>query len=154
MVEGSKKDARYFQNYAKIYLRDKDFDKAAKSYEHAGDYWDKKGEIRNAIKDYEDALRYAPTKEDQKRIKEKMEELHFERGKILGRLGQIKKGLEDKLFVFITSISLLFLSLFFSLFSLTGNSISILSQEDFRWIGLCLFVCGLILSFFYLKKRK
>jgi tetratricopeptide (TPR) repeat protein len=169
MVENShKKDADYFEKYARIYLRDKDYHKVTKAYENAGDYWEKKGEIRNALKDYEDALRYVQTKEDKDRIHTKIGDLHFERGKILGRLGQIKHDienkkplrkphrglLEDKLFVLITSISLLSFSLFFSLFSLTGNTISILSQEDFRWMGLCLFLCGLILSFFYLRGRK
>ncbi len=169
MVEEShKKDADYFEKYARIYLREKNYGKAAKSYESAGDYWEKKGEIRNAIKDYEDALRHALEREDQDRIKGKMEELHFERGKILSRLGQIKHDienkkprsrshhnlLEDKLFIFISSITILSFALFFSLFSLTGNAIGMLTKNDFKWIGVCFFLCGLVFAFFYLKRRK
>jgi len=126
----------------------------AHSYKTAADYREKAGDFGKAIKDYEEALRYAHSDPMKKEISTKLKELRLESAKVLGRLHAIRGKLEDRIFVFISAIVILSASLFFSLFSLTGNSIAILNNEDFSWIGLCFFLCGLVFAFFYFKKNK
>ncbi|MDD5012151.1 MAG: hypothetical protein PHQ66_00685 [Candidatus Nanoarchaeia archaeon] len=162
MTEDSKKTADIYEKYAQLFLKEKNYPKATNAYENAGDYWEKKGEIRNAIKDYEDALRYVSNKEDQTRIKNKMEKLHFERVKILGRLEQMKqdivtkkprKGLRDKLYSSLSIASLAFALIFISL-NLTGNAVGGITLNDSRWISICFFLCGLSFAFLYLKNKN
>lgn len=151
----------------------------AKLYEAAGDEWvkqysqmtkpylekstkhlllplnirDLKNVLQYAVTDYKTAIKKAPIEES--RINKKINSIDKLINNSLSQL-EVKKTrlLEDKLFIFITSIVILSASLFFSLYSLTGNAISILHQEDFRWMGLCFFLCGLVFAFFYLKGRK
>jgi hypothetical protein len=54
----------------------------------------------------------------------------------------------------ILSIASLLIALSFVSLSLTGNVIAGLEQNNSRWIGLCFFVCGLIFSFLYLRKKR
>lgn len=63
------------------------------------------------------------------------------------------KGLENKIFLAITSIVFLISALFFISFDFTGYAIFDIMETDYQWISLCLFVCGLICAFVYLKKK-
>ncbi len=63
-----------------------------------------------------------------------------------------KKDLSKKL-LSVTAIVTLVSALFFVSSNFTGNVILGLTENNSRWIGLCLFACGLICAFFYFKKK-
>ncbi len=54
----------------------------------------------------------------------------------------------------IISIITLFGALVFSAFNLTGYAVSGITSDNFRIIGMCLFICGLVFAFIYLKGRN
>ena len=126
--------------------RDKDgppHERVSKLYKIAGDAWVKAGNNGKAIHDYKFAMKNAYNKMYANKIKDKIQ-----------GLSPLKKGIE-KSFVFATlAIICLVGALFCVSFNLTGYSIGELTQENFRWVGVCLFACGLIFSFFYFKNKK
>jgi len=64
------------------------------------------------------------------------------------------KGLERKFGLAMISMASLLSALFFVSFSLTGYAVLGIAENNSRWIGLCLFACGLISAFFYFKNKK
>ncbi|OGJ13006.1 hypothetical protein A3K82_01165 [Candidatus Pacearchaeota archaeon RBG_19FT_COMBO_34_9] len=129
------------------------YKKLVDAYENAGESWKDAGEFAKAERAYEMALRYSP-EEDKGRIKGKLKNLGLEKTRTLSFLTGLKKGLEKKfVFAFLSLITLIPALLFVS-FSLTGNIILGLTETNSRWIGICLFVCGLIFALLYSRKKK
>ena len=123
-------------------------------YKHIGKYFDNKGKLPEAEKAYRSALRYARGLESEDEIQEKLNELKTSTKKTLSFLEGVKYGLEKKfVFAFLSVITLISALLFVS-FGLTGNTILGLTETNFRWIGICLFACGLTFAFLYFRKKK
>lgn len=129
------------------------FKEAGKSYELGGDGRKKRGDFNKAESDYELAFRYSYDSEDKQRIKKKINRIVLERKKTLSSLNKMKQALEGKLYASIAMITLTFALVSVS-FSFTGNVILGLTENNFRWIGLCLFACGLTFTFLYFRKKK
>jgi hypothetical protein len=138
-------------------LQKRAYKEAGQFYELGGDGRKKRGsridrDFNKAQSDYELALRYSGTG-GEKRIKNKLVELGLERKRTLGSLNRMKQALEGKLYTFGAIITLAFALVSVS-FSFTGNVVLGLTESNFRWIGLCLFACGLTFTFIYFRKKK
>jgi hypothetical protein len=104
-----------------------------------------------ALGDYQDALRFGvpENEEARKNLKNKIKETEDKM-----RLEHFRSSSPIHKYPFaVLSIASLLAALGFVSISLTGNIIAGLEQNNSRWIGLCLFVCGLVFSFLYLKKK-
>jgi len=110
-------------------------------YRHAGDMWTKAGNPKKANEMYKGAIKFAPSEKVKEKLDEKIRDLYPKR-----------RGLERNLFAAISIITFL-ASLFFISANLTGNSIGILSGNNLSWLGVGLFLFGLI-SFVFFKTRK
>lgn len=130
------------------------YKKMVDAYENAGESWKDAGDFANAQRAYEMALRYVPD-EDKGRIKGKLKDLGSEKARTFSFLAGLKRGLEKKSVSFaILSIITLLSALVFVSSNLTGNTILGLTEGNSRWIGLCLFMCGLIFTLLYIKGKK
>ncbi|GAI85504.1 unnamed protein product [marine sediment metagenome] len=83
-----------------------------------------------------------------RRIEEKIRKLPSKRGKIK------PSRLERRLGFAIAAMISLVGALFFSVFSLTGSVIQGLNESNSRWIGIILFVVGLVFTFLYNRTKK
>ncbi len=63
-------------------------------------------------------------------------------------------NLEGRSIYAILSVLVLLGAVFFVSFNLTGYAVSGLTPNNSRWIGMCLFVCGLVFAFIYLKQKN
>ena len=103
--------------------------------------------MKLAKRDYDLALDLAPTKKKKTSLQEGL-------GK---RLGNLEKALEQRgkkiSILTIPIITLLLISLCFASFSLTGNVIGPLTSDGSRFVGLCMFLCGLVFVFYYFKNK-
>jgi hypothetical protein len=110
----------------------------------------------HAEDDYEKALKFAFPYDEEKKtyIKQQIGEIRsMKAGKNLSRkFDELPKSGHGYSFAVLSIVSLL-AALGFVSISLTGNIIAGLEQNSSRWVGLCLFVCGLVFSFLYLKKK-
>jgi hypothetical protein len=122
---------------------------AARKRKEAGDYAHAED---NLIKAERFAFPYDEEKKEY--IKQELVEIRsMKSGRNLSRkVDELSKS-GNKYSFAILSIASLFVALGFVSLSFTGNVIAGLEQNDSRWIGLCFFVCGLVFSFFYLKKK-
>jgi hypothetical protein len=122
---------------------------AARKRKEAGDY-------AHAEDNYEKALRFAFPYDEEKKtyIKQQIGEIRsMKAGRNLSRkVDELSKSGHKYPFAILSIVSLL-AALGFVSISLTGNIIAGLEQNNSRWMGLCLFVCGLVFSFLYLKKK-
>ena len=114
------------------------------AYMEAVEEYERNGYLERAISNCKDALKFAP-KQDEDEIEKKLNEL--EKKKKGGGLG-------SKLTFAIPAIICLVGALIFTSFNLTGYAIGGLAQNSSQWIGVCLFACGLIFTFFYFKIKK
>jgi hypothetical protein len=113
-------------------------------YEKAGDLRKKARDFIGAHTDYRHAKIYGFSN-DEKKVDD------LDRKIKLLLLERRTRG--SKLFLAFLSLITLISALFFVSVSLTGNVILGLSENNFRWVGLCLFVCGLIFAFLYFRKK-
>jgi uncharacterized protein (UPF0332 family) len=113
-------------------------------YEEAGDLRKKARDFLGAHTDYRNAKIYgfSHNEEKVKNLDKKIKLLLLER-----------KTKSSKLFLAFLSIASLVSALFFVSFSFTGNVIFGLAETDSRWAGLCLFLCGLVFTFLYFRKK-
>lgn len=114
---------------------------AAREYINITGYLDK------AISNYKDAVRHAE-KEERNEIEKELENAESSKKRML-----FKYSKAYFLFASLSIISLLS-ALFFVSFSLTGNVIGELTQENSRLIGVILFFLGLSFVFCYIKCKK
>jgi hypothetical protein len=150
---------------AKEYLHDAHYEemkgnrrspqKLVSLYEKAGDALSKTKDLWKAENAYRDALKYArrySKEEDIKYFEKKILDLGLQQRKLRHGFEKMRSGLESKFgFLSITALAFAF---FFVSTNLTGNVIAGFSLGDSRWIGICFFLCGLTLAFFYLKSKK
>lgn len=92
------------------------------------------------------AIEYSPYPSVQERIRKQYIETES------SPLDKLMKEFENTWGFF--AIGTLILSLFFVSSNLTGYVISNISLESSRLIGICFFVCGLIFTFLFLRKKK
>ncbi len=133
-------------------------------WEKAGDAWNNAGDLRKAEQAYDHALKYANQVGGSGEIKEKMKNARGERLRLYSGLKKNSSRLEEKLeeerkkgqkkLYAIFSIASFIFALAAVSFNLTGNAIGNIASDDFRWLGLCFFVCGLIFAFVFLKGKK
>jgi hypothetical protein len=115
-------------------------------FERVGDYYKSAEKSLEANKNYNKAKIYANSYENiSERIKAKIEDVTPASG--------LEKLLPPKKLPAFLAIASLLASLVFVSSSLTGNVITQISQNDSRWMGLCFFLCGLVFSFIYLRKK-
>ncbi len=135
------------------------FKDAFKIYEEAGDEWFLSTK-KPSIYSIEDTLRCA--KRDY-RFAVKEAESAIEKNRLIKKISSIEaklatnkplKGMYGRLSLATSSILTLALALLFVSFNLTGNAVAGITPDNFKWIGLCFFVCGLVFAFFYLKKKQ
>lgn len=100
---------------------------------------------------YEKAKEYTPYSEVKKRIGKKI--LNIEYPEHAPGLSNLEKIVRGKNVRAILSIGFLISALFFVSSSLTGNVIAGLVPNKSRFIGICLFACGLIFAFLYSKTK-
>ncbi len=129
------------------------------AYKKAAEEYEEKGFLERAFSNYKDARKFAPEQtKDEIDNRNKIENKLVELGeKIKGTLKFPKKksrGLERHLgFAVIAMVSLVS-ALFFSVFSLTGSVVQGLNKNNSLWIGIILFVVGLVFTFLYNKTKK
>jgi hypothetical protein len=123
--------------------------KVWESYVAAGNMFLGERKYHNALIDYRAALMHG-TPEDEKAQKDLNDKIKKVEDEI--RLENFRSSPRNYLLAVLGIASLLAALGFVSL-SLTGNTIGGLEGNNSRFIGLCLFVCGLIFSFIYLKKK-
>jgi hypothetical protein len=110
-------------------------------FERVGDSFRSAEKSLDAKKNYEKARKYTPYETTKERITHKIENISS---------SSELSWLEKKLTAFF-AISFLLASLVFVSSSLTGNVIAGLNENNSRFVGICLFACGLIFAFFYSK---
>ncbi len=140
---------------------------SSKIYEKSGDTWvaqfnkswndknfrDAENSLYYAVKDYGLAMKFAESikeMKDYRRIKGKKRSIRSK----MDSLNPKKRSLEKRFVFAILSMVFLLSALFFSAFSLTGYSVSWLTNESFRFGGVILFALGLVFAFFYFKGKK
>ncbi len=129
------------------------YEKMINAYKKAGNLRRDAGDLIGAVENYRKVLLYTNNPEIKKNIQEKIDDVLLQRKKTLSFLKVLKNGLEQKfVFAFFSIISLV-LALFFTSFNLTGNAILGLTENNSSWIGLCLFIGGLIFTFLYFRKK-
>ena len=117
-------------------------------YEQAGGIFAQAGDYNLAYENLKRASRIAYDNTVKRRIEEKIRKLPSK-----GR--KIKPGrLERRLGLAIAAMISLVGALFFSVFSLTGSVIQGLNENNSRWIGIILFVVGLVFTFLYNRTKK
>ncbi len=123
-------------------------------YTGIGKDCEERGFLEKAISNYKDARKFATSGRSVEEIEKKLSELEKKRKGTLKFLKKTRGGIE-KYFLFATlAIISLVGALIFTSFNLTGYAVGELTQNSSRWIGVCLFACGLIFSFFYFKNKK
>jgi hypothetical protein len=122
------------------------------SYVAAGNMFFGERKYHNALIDYRAALMYGTPedKEAQKDLDNKIKKIEDE---IRLENFHSSPSTHNKYPLAVLGIASLLAALGFVSLSLTGNVIAGLEGNNSRFIGLCFFVCGLIFSFIYLKKK-
>jgi hypothetical protein len=120
-------------------------------FEQAGDAFLSLGDerISKAVSSlYRKAEEYAPYTDVKKRIEKKIEKIEtIDNSGLPG----LEKIIQNKRLSAFLSIGFLISALFFVSSSLTGNVIAGLDVNNSRFVGICLFACGLIFAFVYSK---
>lgn len=119
-------------------------------FEKAGDLRRDAGDIPGAEIDYIHAIRkgYQYKANKREEVEEKIESMKYDRFKASKKYGVGKNYLA------FLSITFLVVALFSSVYSLTGYSISGLTEENFRFVGTGFFLLGLFFAFLYFKLKK
>ncbi len=124
-----------------ISIRNSLLEKAAEGYENARKYWLQEAEQNSS---YPRKVHYA--EQNAKHNYELAEQ-------VKRKIYEEESGLQKRLFGLL-SITALLIAFVLVSFNLTGNVIGNISLNDTRWIGVCFFLCGLVLAFIYLRKKK
>ncbi len=158
-LQAAKKEIEVEELYRKKNKDSKQIDEMVEEFLEIGNLyrqsWEsnklrKIGNKKKARQNYSQALKFASDKQKQtiekelKKINERNEKFSFLKG----------KGLENRFVFAIFSMGSLLFALFFTSLSLTGYSISGLTEESFRFGGVVLFVLGLVFAFSYIKNKK
>lgn len=168
-------EALHFETQAELKRKERSYthghplsaEEIGRDYEKAGDLRLQAGDVIFAQDDYEQARQYGYLYDEKntKRIEEKLNNLtkmKLDRLKSQKFKEQLMRQKESNLLNLLKQksvkavISILFLasSLFFVALNVTGNAILSTQQESSLWVGLCLFGCGLLFAFSYLKSKK
>lgn len=135
-------------------------------YENLGDAYKLAGEGFSANNAYKRASNYAHDDKTKERIYLKRSE-RYDLSKIKVQVPKMK-SLESRAIVdsavnekkkgfwkfAVLSISSFVFALFFISTNLTGYATSFASVNDSKWIGFCLFACGLVFAFLFLNGKK
>ncbi len=124
------------------------FEKAGESF--IGAELSKEEQLSKAIGLYQKAYYYTQYPEVKKRIKHRIDILEAGKAQLSSSL---EKKVQDKNLSGILSISFLAFALLFVSSTFTGNVIGGLSTNNSRLVGICLFACGLIFTFIYLRRK-
>lgn len=123
----------------------------SKKYKLSGDAWRRGKEFGIAIRAYNLAKKYARGNEEYiKMLDEKIRSTDSQQQKRKGKEGWLERHLRFA----ILSIVTLAIALFFTSFSFTGYAVGGLTSGNFRWMGVILFVLGLVFAFSYFKYKK
>ena len=117
-------------------------------YEQAGGIFAQAGDYNSAYKNLKKASQIAYDNTVKRRIEEKIKELPSKRRKI--KPSRLEKRLGFAAAAMVSLVG----ALFFSVFSLTGSVIQGLNENNSRWIGIILFVVGLVFTFLYNRTKK
>ncbi|MAG78792.1 hypothetical protein CMI40_00245 [Candidatus Pacearchaeota archaeon] len=117
-------------------------------YFERGDHFTDEGNYSKAIENYTKSLSNDSLSAIQKEgLNRKIQKLND--------LSHINtKTVESRASLAILAIGSFIVALFFFSVNITGNAIGNLAYNTSNWIGLILFVLGLVLAFFYFKKRN
>jgi hypothetical protein len=104
-------------------------------------------DLTNSLENYNLARKFADD-EYEKKLEYKIKDIEEE----LRNLRNIT-GLGNKVYSYF-SIASLFLALIFISSTITGNAVGESMLNDNFLLGICFFICGLVLAFFYAKIKR